>query len=420
MKAGSGFFHVCITMQGSSIVTSMAERSYLQRRRKKGFVPILLLVDCLFARLTLHFPQEVIHMNKERLGTFISDCRRELGLTQQELAEQVHVTNKAVSKWERGLSYPDVTLLEPLASALGLRVEELMACRRRAIPSGEEDPMKNLLTISDDSLRRERRRSWGRVGAVLALVIAAALVIAYSALYVTETRTQELVLKETVDGVNYFYLQEGDHLLKLRCEGNVDFDGTPLKNERGKDICYRMDCRWNRLTHQGTVTACAATAQFSIGSTMDQVGGAVGLDYNPETGDALFGYYDATFEYRHIYPYPIGDGFLFTYNFWRGDGKTWNTELLLTVKDCLTFAAVDWDGDGVTELLVRTRWPEKPYTVYDMVDGSVTETWPDTLDPEFTEHLLTASERQERLQEQLRREGVDLETERAASDDFVL
>ena len=92
----------------------------------------------------------------------------------------------------------------------------------------------------------------------------------------------------------------------------------------------------------------------------------------------------------------------------------------MTVRDCLTFTTADWDGDGVTELLVRTRWPEKPYTVYDMVDGAVTETWPDTLDPEFTEHLLTASERQERLQEQLRREGVDLETERAASDDFVL
>ena len=62
-------------------------------------------------------------MNKERLGSFIGDCRRELGLTQRELAERVHVTDKAVSKWERGLSYPDVTLLEPLAAALELRVE---------------------------------------------------------------------------------------------------------------------------------------------------------------------------------------------------------------------------------------------------------------------------------------------------------
>ena len=361
-------------------------------------------------------------MNKERFGTFIAQRRRELGLTQRDLAQALHLTDKAVSKWERGLSYPDVTLLEPLAAKLELTVGELMACCvGAAAPETEkEEPMETLMTISKDTVRRERRRSWGRLAGVLVLLAAAALVIAWNAVMVSETRTQELELKETVDGINYFYLQDGDHLLKLRCEGDVDFDGTPLQNERGDDICYQMDCRWNRLTHEGTVTACTGTSMFSIGAMMDQVGGAMGLDYNPETGDALFGYYDAAFEFRAIYPYPIGDGFLYSYDFWRGDGKTWNVERLLTVRDCLTFAAVDWDGDGITELLVRTRWEEKPYTVYDYVDGAVTETWPDTLAPEFTELLLTATERQERLQEQLREEGIDPEAERDDSGDFAL
>lgn len=358
-------------------------------------------------------------MNKERLGAFIGERRRELGLTQRELAERLHVTNKAVSKWECGLSYPDVTLLGPLASALELRVEELMACRQQAVPDGEEDPMKNLLTISDDSLRRERRRSWGRLGAVLVLLLAAGLAIAWNALYVTETRTQELVLKETVDGANYFYVQEGDHLLKLRCEGDVDFDGTVMEDGYG-EVVYALECRWNRLTYEGTVTACAETGMMGIGREMNQVGSAMGLDYNMETRDALFGYYNATVEYRQIYPYPIGDGFLYTYNFWRGDGETWNAELLVTVRDCLAFTTADWDGDGVTELLVRTRWEEKPYTVYDYVDGAVTETWPDTLDPEFTERLLTATERQEQLQEQLRQAGVEQDSERDDSGDFAL
>ena len=76
-------------------------------------------------------------MNKERLGNFISGERRNLGLTQRDLAAALHVTDKAVSKWERGLSYPDVTLLEPLAAALDLGVEELMACRRQASRGGE-------------------------------------------------------------------------------------------------------------------------------------------------------------------------------------------------------------------------------------------------------------------------------------------
>ncbi len=55
----------------------------------------------------------MIHVNKERLGDFIGSERKNLGLTQRDLAARLHVTDKAVSKWERGLSYPDVTLLEP-------------------------------------------------------------------------------------------------------------------------------------------------------------------------------------------------------------------------------------------------------------------------------------------------------------------
>ena len=62
-------------------------------------------------------------MNKERLGAFIGARRKERSMTQKDLAALLHVTDKAVSKWERGLSYPDVTLLEPLAAALGLTVE---------------------------------------------------------------------------------------------------------------------------------------------------------------------------------------------------------------------------------------------------------------------------------------------------------
>ena len=359
-------------------------------------------------------------MDPVTFGPFLKEARSRCEMTQTQLAERLHVSTAAVSKWERGLSYPDVTLLEPLASALGLGVEELMACRRQAAESGEEDPMKNLLTISGESLQRERRRSWGRLAGVLVLLAVTGAVIAYSALHVSATRCEELVLKETVDGVDYIYLQEGGHLLKLRCEGDVDFDSIVVKTEYGEGLVYDLECQWNRLTYEGVVTACTANGMVSIGSEMNQIGSAMGLDYNPETGDALFGYDDAAFQYKYIYPNPDGDGFLYTYNFWRGDGETWNAELLLTVRDCRTFAAADWDGDGVTELLVRTRWKEKPYMVYDCVDGSITESWLDTLDPEFAELLLTLEERDALLQEQLRREGVDPEEDPEAAEGVAL
>lgn len=56
-------------------------------------------------------------MDAAKVGTTIANRRRGLGMTQQELAELIHVTNKAVSKWENGRNFPDLALIEPIAVA---------------------------------------------------------------------------------------------------------------------------------------------------------------------------------------------------------------------------------------------------------------------------------------------------------------
>ena len=69
-------------------------------------------------------------LDKDAFGGFLAALRREKGLTQRQLAETLFVSDKAVSKWERGLSIPDPALLIPLAEALGVTVTELLLCRR--------------------------------------------------------------------------------------------------------------------------------------------------------------------------------------------------------------------------------------------------------------------------------------------------
>lgn len=69
-------------------------------------------------------------MKKDTMGTIIAAKRKELGMTQLELAEKMGVTDKAVSKWERGLSFPDVTSLPRLAEVLGMSVDELMQVKQ--------------------------------------------------------------------------------------------------------------------------------------------------------------------------------------------------------------------------------------------------------------------------------------------------
>ncbi len=65
-------------------------------------------------------------IDAEKFGSFIAKRRRDRKLTQRELAEKLYISNKAVSKWECGLSLPDIALLEPLADALEVSVTELL------------------------------------------------------------------------------------------------------------------------------------------------------------------------------------------------------------------------------------------------------------------------------------------------------
>lgn len=65
-------------------------------------------------------------MDTKKIGLFISELRKEQGLKQSELAEKLHVTNKAVSKWETGRGIPDVSILQPLSAVLNTTVTELL------------------------------------------------------------------------------------------------------------------------------------------------------------------------------------------------------------------------------------------------------------------------------------------------------
>lgn len=72
----------------------------------------------------------MFHINKQEFGAFISMLRKEKGITQKELAEQLFISDKAVSKWETGISVPNIDLLVPLADILGVTVTELLMCQR--------------------------------------------------------------------------------------------------------------------------------------------------------------------------------------------------------------------------------------------------------------------------------------------------
>lgn len=119
-------------------------------------------------------------MDAKKFGDFIAQCRKENNMTQAQLAGLLHVTDKAVSRWERGLGFPDINTIEPLADALGISVLELMKSERiteAAIPSREAaEIVLDALNATEQQRRQELRNTALIFRLLLVLVIVFLLV----------------------------------------------------------------------------------------------------------------------------------------------------------------------------------------------------------------------------------------------------
>lgn len=89
-------------------------------------------------------------MDAKEVGNKIAAIRKEKGWTQKEIAEKLHVSTAAVSKWERGLNYPDLSLMEPLAELLEISVTELLGVANEP----KENIIKNITEISNEEKER--------------------------------------------------------------------------------------------------------------------------------------------------------------------------------------------------------------------------------------------------------------------------
>ena len=108
-------------------------------------------------------------MNQEKIGNFIREKRNEKKMTQQELAEKIGVTDRAISKWENGRGTPDIALLIPLSKELGITVLELL--------NGESIKDQNNAVIGLIERTNKKIRVWKRFAYILLNVILFVLII---------------------------------------------------------------------------------------------------------------------------------------------------------------------------------------------------------------------------------------------------
>lgn len=111
-------------------------------------------------------------MDAQKFGAFLAQVRKENGLTQAQLAQKIQVTDKAVSRWERGRGFPDINLLEPLAAALDISLLELMQSERVPAETVTTEEASAALRDTVHVARQHWRRIARRVLATAAVLLA--------------------------------------------------------------------------------------------------------------------------------------------------------------------------------------------------------------------------------------------------------
>lgn len=143
-------------------------------------------------------------MDARNTGALIAARRKALGLTQKQLAERLLVSDKAVSKWENGASYPEVTLLPPLAQILGITVDELLAGNVREEEQGndaaeaDDVPKKQAAAPSFDAHLASEDYLADRLGSVDDKMLLAAVVLILAAACCGSLFGQAAVLRNLV------------------------------------------------------------------------------------------------------------------------------------------------------------------------------------------------------------------------------
>ena len=207
-------------------------------------------------------------IDKQKFGAFVAELRREKGCTQKELAQQLHLSDKAVSKWETGVSLPDTALLVPLAELLGVTVTELLLCCRQpnhgTLETDEvEKLVKTLVGYPGGRAERAwRSRGWWGLAYLLSALVGGAAVYTGFRLGLLEGVIWSPVLLGAIFGAYFcFFVPLRLPELYDRHPMGLFYDGVLRMNVPGLAFNNR---NWPYVITVGRVWGCAAMAGLPL------------------------------------------------------------------------------------------------------------------------------------------------------------
>ena len=139
-------------------------------------------------------------MDPKKTGMIILEARKMLKMTQKDLADKLYVSDKAVSKWERGLCFPDISVLIPLTEILNISLYDLL--RGEKVNKKEvEETLKNTINYSNSEINRKKKK-YMVISSIIIFIIV--LISVISVLFMSDNEISAIVDRDTIHTINYY------------------------------------------------------------------------------------------------------------------------------------------------------------------------------------------------------------------------
>ena len=109
-------------------------------------------------------------MDQLKIGKFIAECRKQKSLTQMQLSEKLGITDKAISKWERGIAMPDTSIMLELCEILGISVNELLSGEKINMENNNQKNEQLLLDMAKE-LEKKNKTIWNAMWIIMTVSI---------------------------------------------------------------------------------------------------------------------------------------------------------------------------------------------------------------------------------------------------------
>ena len=150
-------------------------------------------------------------MDQLKIGKFIAECRKQKQLTQLQLADKLGITDKAISKWERGIAMPDTSIMLELCDILCISVNELLSGEMINMESKNEKQEQVLLDMAKQ-IEQKNKIIWTSMWVIMAVSIIALTIGLFTVAFMMPEGVEQLI---TILGICVVFLLPCFYALKL-------------------------------------------------------------------------------------------------------------------------------------------------------------------------------------------------------------